>query len=369
MGQLNLLLTLAAVLGVLGYYAYLWLRAGSHHCSSVVIQYRPPQELSPAMVRYIWKERFDDRTFWACILSLVSKGIVALGAEDGSTYVRRTASASQTTKLPAEELMLLDWLFHGKKRESLGIEDATTAYAIWKLAQQLRAAAVGKWFSDNRQSVITGAILSLLAVIVAANPQSMQNLGALSFGLIFMAPGGYYLLFVLLRLYDLVRALREHFETGALGHLGLLLFLLICCGASLMIGSAVLGFSFGPTVVVVTGILVAINVGSLLWLRMPTKSGQALLDSIEGFREYLKSVERLPMDKRDAPSATAGLYEKYLPYAVALEVEQSWSDGFMAAKSSYQEHECEGLRPFYLGMWDGKPVEVAFRANANGKGY
>jgi hypothetical protein len=80
-------------------------------------------------------------------------------------------------------------------------------------------------------------------------------------------------------------------------------------------------------------------------------------------------VERLPLDRPDAPTVHAGLYEKYLPYAVALEVEQSWSDKFVAANSSYHEHEFEGMRPFYLGMWDGKPVEVAFRANPTGRGY
>ncbi len=62
---------------------------------------------------------------------------------------------------------------------------------------------------------------------------------------------------------------------------------------------------------------------------MPTKSGQELLDAIEGFREYLKSVERFPINRPDAPGVHAGLYEKYLPYAVALEVEQSWSDKFV----------------------------------------
>jgi hypothetical protein len=35
-------------------------------------------------------------------------------------------------------------------------------------------------------------------------------------------------------------------------------------------------------------------------------------------------------------------------------------DRFIAANSSYHAHEVAGLHPFYLGMWDGKPLEVAF---------
>jgi hypothetical protein len=184
-----------------------------------------------------------------------------------------------------------------------------------------------------------------------------------------MAPGGYYALFVLFRIADLVRAAREHFERSVFAHIGLLLFLLVSCLASFMIGSVVLGVNLGSTVVVVTGLLVAVNVCCLLWLRMPTKAGQELLDAIDGFLQFLTSVERLPMDRTDAPGDHAGLYEKYLPYAVALEVEQSWCDRFVVANSSYHEHEAGGLRPFYLGMWDGKPVEVVFKANPTGKGY
>lgn len=188
------------------------------------------------------------------------------------------------------------------------------------------------------------------------------NLGALVLALAFMAPGGYYALFVLLRIADLVRAAREHFERSVFAHIGLLLFLLVSCLASFMIGSVVIGVNLGSTVVVVTGLLVAVNVFCLLWLRMPTKAGQELLDAIDGFRQFLTSVERLPMDRPDSPSEKSGLYEKYLPYAVALEVEQSWSDRFLAANSTYHEQEFQGLSPLYLGMWDGKPVEVAFRA-------
>lgn len=263
--------------------------------------------------------------------------------------------------------MLLRLLFLHGKRESLSLEDATTAYAVFQVAQELRKSAVGKWFSDNRNSIMTGALISLMAVCVASNPQSLDHWGALLLGLCIMAPGAYYLLFVGLRFYDLLRAAREHFEASVLPHIALLLFLLISCAASFMIGSVVLAFNFSLSVVVVTGLLATVNVVSLLWLRMPTKVGQELLDAIDGFREYLKSVEKLPMDKQDAPGIHAGVYEKYLPYAVAFEVEQSWSDSLIAANSIQHEHEIQGFRPFYLGMWDGKPVEVAIGIAQNGR--
>ena len=363
MMSLNLLLTIAAVLGVIGYYVFLWVREGSHNSGSVVIQYSPPRELSPAMLRYVWKERFDDRTFWACILSLLSNGLVTMECREGNTFVRKNGNAAKPVSIAVEEKVLLNALFHRKKRESLSIDDATAAYAIWQVAQELRKAAVGKWFYDNRKSVLVGTLLSLVASCVAVNPQSIEQLGALGLALCFMAPSGYYLFFVLLRLADLFRVFRGRFQWAAFSQVGVLLFLMCSCIVSLAIGSVVLAGNSSVVALAATGLLVAVNVGSLLWLRMPIKSGQELLDSIEGFREFLRSVERLPMDRPDAPSIRAGLYEKYLPYAVALEVEQSWSDSFVAANSSYHEQEFQGLHPLYLGMWDGKPVEVAFRVD------
>jgi Predicted membrane protein (DUF2207) len=104
-----------------------------------------------------------------------------------------------------------------------------------------------------------------------------------------------------------------------------------------------------------------LNVLQLQWMKAPTQDGEKLLTEIEGFRLFLESVERLPMQRSDAPSDKAGLYEKYLPYAVALEVEQAWGDQFLALASTFHQNAgIPGAESFYLGMWDGKPVEIVY---------
>ena len=56
------------------------------------------------------------------------------------------------------------------------------------------------------------------------------------------------------------------------------------------------------------------------------------------------------------------MYEKYLPYAVALEVEQRWGDKFVALASMSKQNEALlGACSFYLGMWNGKPVEIMYK--------
>jgi hypothetical protein len=358
---------LSAVLVVLGYYALLWLRAGSYRGGSVAIQYEPPQALSPAMLRYVWKERFDDRTFWAAILSLVSKGLATLESQDGFSSLRKSEDTAQHRDLPSEERLLLTSLFKERKTVSVNIDNPATVHTIATLAQELRRDAVGRWFSENRSCVINGAVLSVLATVVAAMPRSMDQFGALVLGLAIMAPAGYYAFFVLLRFVDLTRAALHHFEFSLLPRFGFLLFFFASCSSAFVIGSVVLGVNFSWRVVAVAAALAAANVASLLWLRMPTEGGRKLLGQIEGFREYLKSVDRMPMDRPDAPDKHAGLYEKYLPYAIALEVEQQWSDSMIALTTSVHEHETAGVRPFYLGMWNGNPVEVVYKMNPNSK--
>jgi uncharacterized membrane protein len=69
-------------------------------------------------------------------------------------------------------------------------------------------------------------------------------------------------------------------------------------------------------------------------VRAPTKEGRALLDEIEGLKLYMKVAERqelASMKGPDEPVLDAKRYEAMLPYAVALEVEDAWTDKFTAA--------------------------------------
>ena len=60
-----------------------------------------------------------------------------------------------------------------------------------------------------------------------------------------------------------------------------------------------------------------------------TQAGRKLRDEIEGFKLFLKTTEEERLKIIGTPpTRTPELYEKYLPYAVALGVEKQWSDQF-----------------------------------------
>ena len=52
------------------------------------------------------------------------------------------------------------------------------------------------------------------------------------------------------------------------------------------------------------------------------------MDRIEGFKMYLSTAEEHRLEKLHPPEKTPELFEKYLPYALALEVDQEWSEKF-----------------------------------------
>src|SRR5262249_21170566 len=59
-----------------------------------------------------------------------------------------------------------------------------------------------------------------------------------------------------------------------------------------------------------------------------TQAGAKLRGEIEGFRMYLDAAEKNRMEATQAADMAPDLFEKYLPYAIALDVENSWSRRF-----------------------------------------
>jgi uncharacterized membrane protein len=63
-------------------------------------------------------------------------------------------------------------------------------------------------------------------------------------------------------------------------------------------------------------------------LKAPTSAGRSVLDKIEGFKMFLGAVEGDRMNRITPPENTPEVFEKYLPYALALDVEQAWAEKF-----------------------------------------
>jgi uncharacterized membrane protein YgcG len=69
-------------------------------------------------------------------------------------------------------------------------------------------------------------------------------------------------------------------------------------------------------------------ISAFWWMAAPTREGRAVLDRIAGFRQYLEITEEDRLETMHPPEKTPELFERFLPYAVALKVENAWASRF-----------------------------------------
>ena len=131
-------------------------------------------------------------------------------------------------------------------------------------------------------------------------------------------------------------------------------------------------FSGGAGVLAIIAVAVLMVVvlcvfGALV--KAPTKDGRKLLDEIEGLRLYLGVAERDELASvpgpYGAPTLDADRYERLLPYAVALDVEEAWTKKFTAAVGAAAAAQATEAITWYHG---GGVHNLGSLANAVGSG-
>ncbi|MGZ3410878.1 MAG: DUF2207 family protein [Xanthobacteraceae bacterium] len=87
--------------------------------------------------------------------------------------------------------------------------------------------------------------------------------------------------------------------------------------------------SFADALTVATPIVLLPLAGSAFsWAKAHTIEGRKVTDQIDGFREYLGVAEEARLEALNPPEKTPELFEKFLPYAIALDVENTWAERF-----------------------------------------
>lgn len=107
-------------------------------------------------------------------------------------------------------------------------------------------------------------------------------------------------------------------------------------GVLFSIALVLLTFVISPTPAVpIILIILLVGLGILFaWLmKAPTPHGRALMDEAEGFRMYLSVAEKERLNLVHEPELTVERFEKLLPFAIALGVENQWGKKFENALS------------------------------------
>jgi len=324
-------LAVAGLAVILIYYLIVWGLFGREPAAGpVVTQYEPPQGLSPAGIRYLVRMGYDNKTFASAVLDMAVKGYLQIKEQAGSYTLYRTKNGPQG--LASEEQAAADKLFNGESLCWLNnvnhsrISDAMTALKNW-----LKTAEYKIYFVTNARYMIPAVILSivmLLAMVLLQSPMKLVLAAFMTFWLSVWNLAVAGMIVVSAQLWKGVL-------TGGAPNKGTAVTqaIFMTLVSIPFIGFDVMGLAMlaGATSI---GLAVALIASALLHavfhhlLKARTPAGRGLLDKIEGFKRFLAAVDGDRMRREMSAQKTPEMFEKFLPYALALDVEQAWASQF-----------------------------------------
>ncbi len=333
---------LAGVVGlivVLGYYLTAWAYVGRDPKPGTIIPlFRPPEGMSPAVVRYLVKTKVDDETFCAAIVSLAVKGVVRIFDDDGE-YTLHKVSSNYTSLSEGERGVAKELFADGRQSVVLkNSNHATVSGARSALADRLESEVDDVYILKNRTYWIVGIVLSVLAAAVTLYFYGAVTFGNLDFvvSLVPMLIFPAFLFRVLMLFGTSAKSLLNKKVYG-------LLVKIVAPLAVLAVFNLVGAYSviaWAPVVFV--GLLAIIPMVFSYLLRAPTIRGRTVLDRIQGFKLYLSVAEKHQLEAMHPPEETPETFERYMPYAIALDVGHIWSQRFANHLQAVSDAGSEG---------------------------
>jgi uncharacterized membrane protein YgcG len=323
---------------ILIYYLLVWIRAGRDPSRGVIVtRYTPPDKMSPAVMRYITKMRYDDRVFAAAVINMAVKGFLKIVEEFGEYTVKRTEGKG--VPLSREEQRVMKKLLGSQKEITFETANYLKIQAAIKALRNYLSLTYEKiYFVTNRKYFIAGLILTIGMLLLSGFWDALGKGTLPVFLFICIWLSGWSIgVFALLSM--VVAKWKGSMRTGqnrALGTGGALFITLFSIPFVIgeFAGIFILGYATSVTMVVLLLLSIFINYLFYNLLKAPTRAGRRVLDTIEGFRTFLVATEKDRLNMLNTPEKTPELFEKYLPYALALDVEQTWSEQFADILSS-----------------------------------
>jgi uncharacterized membrane protein len=119
--------------------------------------------------------------------------------------------------------------------------------------------------------------------------------------------------------------------------------------------------SFPLMVIIIASFLV--NILFFQLMKAPTVYGRRLMDEIEGLKMYLSVAEKEWLERLTPPEKTPEEFERFLPYAIALGVENEWGSKFTSILKTGTDSQ-ENYNPsWYRGNTISSFAPAAFAGN------
>ena len=350
----NLLEGLIGFLVLLAYYLIAWAAVGRDpHRGPIVPLYEPPEGLSPAAVRFIMRMGFDRKAMTASILRLAVSGRLRIIEADKEFTLEKQQGTY--TPLSEEEDTLFNKLLGSRTKLELVNTNATKIQAALKsFHTTLNRRFRKQHFNTNGWWLVPGVLISLATVILMIfHARELPVAGFMTLWLSIWSLGVFGLLAAVFS------AWRQVFQ-GHVHKLGAAVFLSLF-SLPFLVGEAfgiyVLTRSMSFSAIGVILLVMLTNVVFFQLMKAPTVFGRRIMDQIEGFKQYLTIAEKDELAWRYPVDKTPKTFERFLPYALALDVENQWAERFAGALEIDESGTVQGYNPaWYSGSsgWSSK---------------
>jgi len=310
------------------YYLSIWLKVGKDPPKGPIVPiFNPPENLSPAALRYMRHMGYDHKVFGASILHMAVNGLVKIVEDKGSYTIRRIRQSDDG--LPTEEVKIAKQLIPSADG-SIDLKQSnhsTIQNAIQTLKNELYLKFHKNYFLTNKKYFIAGLLFSILVLVIGVATYANPVTVFLSLWLSLWSLGVAVLLTQVVRTWKNAILLRGNHMASVIGALVLTFFALPFVGGEVV---GLIGL-LGTTSPWIIACMLAIVLQNLLFynlLKAPTLLGRRLLDKIDGFKMYLGTAEKDRLNFIAPTDKTPELFERFLPYALALDVEQAWAEQF-----------------------------------------
>lgn len=286
--QLVLLVGLAVLFW---FYLHHWYRNGRDpRGGPVFARYYPPEDFSPGGLRYLSRGSYDDRCFSADVVQMSVKGLISIHREkkflSEKWSLKKLGEVGDVALSPSERT-LFSRLFAGGPEIELEQENHQL---LGKAFNEHKAALAKRfkprYFLDNGKITVIGCLASVVVVLLAF--WLAENVASVTFWVLVAA-------------------------------------------------------------------LVLLNIVFGFLMRRPTEEGRRLLDEIEGLKLYMEVASKDDIARlkhrhaEDPPQLDAERFESLLPYALALEVEEAWTDQFTKAVGEMEASRTTRSMHWYHG--------------------
>ncbi|MES2218660.1 MAG: DUF2207 domain-containing protein [Pseudomonadota bacterium] len=320
---------------------------------SVVPLFHPPESMSPSALRYIQKMTFDNKALTVAIISMAVKGYLVIEEDEHNNFTL-IKKPTENVNLSRAEQALASIIFEKSDALELNVKNhLRILHAQDELKKNLRDEYEKTFFVTHASFLVPAFVIGFFGIVVLAI--ASRDISTVFFTSVMLTLAVFYLSVQMPKATDAVRDFaRRNIEADKVAMFGRMLitiFLIVVIVISIVtIEDAVTALGL----VIITCIL-SIQVLFYHLLKAHTPEGRKLMAEVAGFKMYLANSKQDNKIKTKPPEKTVELYEKYLPYAIALDVEDRWGEQFVKVltKTTSRQH---AYRPVWLiseSGWNG----------------